>query len=77
MDDGSVRVYTILGEWDRDEALNIISNMTRLALSLEGKRAGERAVIPSAAGTEETTIECIEPLSDTIRQWITTIPTEL
>jgi len=77
MDDGSVRVYTVLGEWDRDEALNIISNKTRLALAIEGKRAGERAVIPSASGTEETTIESIAVLSDEIRQWINTIPTEL
>lgn len=77
MDDGSMRVYTVLGEWDRDEALNIISNMTRLATAIEGKRVGERAVIPSVSGTEETTIENIEPLSEEIRQWITTIPTEL
>jgi len=77
MDDGAVRVYTVLGEWDRDEALNIISNLTRLAMALEGKRVGERAVIPSVSGTEETTIENIEPLSEEIRQWITTIPTEL
>ena len=38
--DGRREAYNILGEWDRDEALNIISSSTRLALALNGHSVG-------------------------------------
>ena len=71
------RTYTILGEWDRDETLNIISCRTRMALALEGKRAGEQTTIPILGGEAIATILAVHPLSDTIRQWINTPPEEL
>jgi transcription elongation GreA/GreB family factor len=76
MGDGSSRSYTILGEWDRDEQLNIISNKTRLALSLEGKAAGDEVSIPAVGGEEAARIEAVLPLDDTIRNWISAIPQE-
>ena len=76
MADGSSRTYTILGEWDRDEHLNIISNKTRMALCLEGKTAGDTVKIPSATGEEEARIEAVQPLSETILQWIKSTPEE-
>ncbi len=76
MADGSSRSYTILGEWDRDEGLNIISNKTRLALCLEGKAAGDSARIPSTSGEEEVLVETILPLSDAIAEWIRSTPVE-
>jgi transcription elongation GreA/GreB family factor len=74
--DGSLRIYTILGEWDRDERLNIISSKTRLAQNLEGKACGDTAVLPNPAGDETAQIEEIRPLDETIREWIRTPPEE-
>jgi len=71
-DEGEERTYTILGEWDRDEQLNIISNRTRMAQALEGKRAGDKVTIPVVGGEAPATILAIHPLSEVIRQWITT-----
>ncbi len=76
-EDGALRSFTILGEWDRDEELNIISSQTRLALNLTGKAVGETVMMPSAQGEEPAQIEAIEPLSETIRTWIKTQPGEL
>ena len=76
LEDGSARTYTILGEWDRDEALNIISCQTRMALALEGKRPGESAVIPVPGGEAAATVESVVALGEDIRQWINTQPEE-
>ena len=76
MQDGSRRTYTILGEWDRDEHLNIISNKTRLALCLDGKAAGDAVMIPSASGEESARIEAVRALGETVRAWIKTQPGE-
>ena len=77
MDDGAMRTYTILGEWDRDEALNIISCRTRMALALEGKRAGETANIPVPDGEATAKVDAVEPLNETIHQWINSPPEEV
>jgi transcription elongation GreA/GreB family factor len=74
--DGSGRSYTILGEWDSDEHLSIISNMTRMAQCLGGRTAGETVMIPGPNGEEEALVEAILPLSDVIRAWINAQPTE-
>jgi len=74
---GDERTYTILGEWDRDEQLDIISCRTRMALALEGKRVAETATIPVLGGESSATILAVHPLSETIHQWINTPPEEL
>ncbi|HRR34996.1 MAG TPA: GreA/GreB family elongation factor [Kiritimatiellia bacterium] len=74
MADGSRRTYTVLGEWDRDERLNIISNRTRLAQNLEGKAVGDTVAVPSPAGDETACIDAIRPLDETIRAWINSTP---
>lgn len=74
--DGTRRTYTILGEWDRDETLNIISSKTRMAVCLDGKAVGETVMIPCPAGEEPAQIEAVLPLDETIRKWITTPPAE-
>ena len=76
MPDGSRRTYTILGEWDRDENLNIISNKTRMALCLDGKSAGDAVMIPSVNGEDPAQIEAVLPLDETIRTWIKSNPGE-
>ena len=77
MADGSQRTYTILGEWDRDEQLNIISNKTRLAQNLEGKAVGDNATVPSPTGDETAQIEAILPLGEPVREWIRAVPEEM
>ncbi len=67
--------YTILGELDRDEALNIISCRSRLATSLIGHKAGETVELPDEKGTIVATISAIEPLNDEIKAWLAQIPT--
>ena len=74
--DGSLRTYTILGEWDRDEHLNIISNKTRLALNLEGRVLGNEVSLPCPTGDETAHIVAIQPLDEAVRTWIKTIPEE-
>jgi transcription elongation GreA/GreB family factor len=76
MTDGSLRTYTILGEWDRDEQLNIVSCKTRMALCLDGKTVGESVMLPGATGEEPALIEAIRPLDETILKWIKTLPGE-
>jgi transcription elongation GreA/GreB family factor len=68
--DGASEEYALLGEWDRDEQLNIISSNSRLAKALRGHRAGERAKVPTEQGEEDVTISQIGVLSPEIRAWI-------
>ena len=67
---GANTTYTILGEWDRDEQLNIISCRSKLALSLESRAVGERLMIPAEGGEQLVTISAISPLSDEVKAWI-------
>lgn len=68
--DGHEETFSILGAWDRDEALNIISSDSRMAIALRGHRKGSKVVVPSEAGEVPCTVADILPLSDTIRNWI-------
>jgi transcription elongation GreA/GreB family factor len=69
--DGSRARYCILGEWDRDEGLNIISSLSQLAKQLEGLRPGERAELPGgAAGNERCEVVSVEGLRDGVMAWL-------
>ncbi len=68
--DSRVLQFHILGEWDRDEALGIISNRSRMAQCLDGKRVGESATVPGETGDESVTVTAIEPLTPEVRAWI-------
>jgi len=72
--EGLDRHCVILGEWDRDEALDIVSCRSRLALAFIDKTAGSVVQIPMVGGEESATITSIEPLDETIRTWIKTVP---
>ena len=74
--DSTEETYSILGEWDYDEKLNIISNITRLAKALENARVGDTVTIPRLDGEVPATIKEIAPLSEAVRNWIHTIPAE-
>lgn len=63
---GSSETYYILGVWDQDETLSIISSETRLAKALMGHKAGEHVVIPAG----ECVVQAILPLTEAVRAWI-------
>lgn len=68
---GSTLRYTILGEWDNDLDRGIISNKTRLAQNLLGKKPGDEAEISNAEGiTSIAKVVAIESLSDELREWV-------
>ena len=68
--DGRTGHFCILGEWDRDEALGIISCKSRMAQCLEGCKPGGSMQIPGEQGDESVMVVAIEPLSPAIREWI-------
>ena len=68
--------YCILGEWDRDESLGIISNRSKLAEALMDHVAGDEVTIPSAAGDERCRIESVGGLPDELKAWIMGSPSQ-
>ncbi len=63
---GAVETYFILGVWDQDETLSIISSETRLAKALMGHSAGDKVEIPAG----ECEIKSILELPESVRLWI-------
>ena len=63
---GTTETFFILGVWDQDEDLSIISSETRLAKALIGHVAGDKVEIPAG----ECEIKAVLPLSEAIRHWI-------
>lgn len=69
--DGHEETYHILGEWDHDDALHIISSMTRLAKAVAGHKAGDELEVPSGdAGTAKCRILSVGPLPQEIVDWM-------
>ena len=68
--DGHTSTYHILGEWDSDLPLGIISSRSRMAECLIGHDAREKVMIPKDDGNmEEVFIASVQPLSRTILDW--------
>ena len=63
---GAVETYYILGVWDQDETLSIISSETRLAKALKGHAVGDKVEIPAG----ECAITAIHALPEAIKLWI-------
>jgi len=69
--DGSAKVYTVLGEWDNDLERGILSNRTKLAQNMLGKKPGDTFELSDAEGHVTTaTVEVVSALSDEMREWI-------
>jgi len=64
--DGGTETYYILGAWDQNEELSIISSETRLAKALIGHKAGDHIEIPAG----ECELKAILPLPDVVKNWI-------
>ncbi len=67
---GRRETYTILGEWDSDESLGIISCQSRLAEALRGHGPGEQVVIPDETGQATVTLLEVAGLPPEIKAWI-------
>ncbi|MFC1461053.1 GreA/GreB family elongation factor [Verrucomicrobiota bacterium] len=68
--DGSTERYTILGEWDNDGKLGIISSASKLAQILQGHKTGEEVLIPTETGQTPCIISDISALPDEIKAWL-------
>ena len=67
--EGAVEHHCILGEWDRDEALGIIPNRSKLAEALDGHVVGDTVALPTEHGEENCEITAVAALPDGIKAW--------
>ncbi|NQU40716.1 MAG: hypothetical protein HQ523_12250 [Lentisphaerae bacterium] len=75
--DGVEQRLTIIGEWDRDEALGIVGAGSGVAESLYGKRPGDTITLPETIEVGERRIPAgicrivrITPLDEDVRAWM-------
>jgi transcription elongation GreA/GreB family factor len=69
-EDNHSETYNILGEWDSDIALGIISVRSKLATALLGHVVGDKVIIPSEDESEvEVSVSSIQPLPRKILDW--------
>jgi transcription elongation GreA/GreB family factor len=69
--DGTSETYYILGEWDQDEKLHIISSQAGMAKALSGAKAGDKIRVPTSSGVSaEVTVTAVTPLPEHIIEWV-------
>ena len=69
--DGVEKTYAILGEWDNEPSLNVISSKTKIAANLLGRKAGDAVELADAEGRAiAATVARVEPLSEELKTWI-------
>lgn len=68
--DGRVERFRILGEWDRDEDLNIISSLSQVAKQLEGRHVGDTVELPGTVGQDRCEVVAVEPLGPEVQAWL-------
>jgi len=71
-DTGKTETYYLLGEWDSDETLNIVSIGSGLARAFAGHPAGTEVSIPSEDGEIQCTMTKVMPLPESVVKWIGT-----
>ena len=65
------RTYHVLGEWDNDTELGVLSSKARLAQNMLGKKTGDEFELPGADGaTQFARVVQIMPLPAEIRDWM-------
>ena len=68
---GEEKAWTVLGEWDNDLPMGIISSKTRVAQNMLGKKVGDSFELPDAeGGVSFAEIREIRPLGDDVREWM-------
>jgi transcription elongation GreA/GreB family factor len=69
--DGSKDTFTILGDWDQDPALHIISCQSGLGKRLEGLKEGDPVAVPDEEGKDrEAKVLAIRSLPLEIKEWV-------
>jgi transcription elongation GreA/GreB family factor len=69
--DGNRESYYILGEWDQDETLNIISSQTGMAKAIIGAKPGDKVNVPTSSGIAvEAEVSAVTALPEHIKAWI-------
>ena len=69
--DGGEKRFVVLGEWDNEPSLGIISSGTRLAANLLGKKPGDAVELTDADGNAVAAkVERVEALTDELKAWI-------
>jgi len=76
-DDGREDRYSILGVWDRDEALGIISCESKLAQALDGHVPGDEVIIPTEHGDAKVRLVEVHRLSEAVKAWLQEVPETL
>ena len=69
MPDGTVQEFNILGEWDRDEALHIVSSSSKISSTLQGHIAGDEIGLPGMEAGTVAKILLVGPLPSDVQQW--------
>ncbi len=69
-EDGALERRAILGEWDHNEKLGVISSSSALAELLAGKKPGDEVTIPGETDNVRCVIAEVSPLPEEIREWI-------
>ena len=65
------RTWTVLGEWDNDVELGILSSKAKVAQNMMWHKVGDSFELPDAEGNKTSaTIKEIRPVSDDIREWM-------
>ena len=69
--DGAERTYVVLGEWDNEPSLNVISSKTKIASNLLGRKAGDPVELADADGNAlAATVVRVEALTEELKAWI-------
>lgn len=69
--DGTELVYHVLGEWDSDHSIGIVSSRSRLAQQIRGRKVNEEVEVPSETGQlTPCRILSISPLPEDIQAWV-------
>lgn len=69
--DGQHERWYILGEWDQNEELNIISCNAGMARALSGAAPGQTVSVPTTSGTKTpATVRDVTGLPDTVQRWL-------
>lgn len=70
------KIYSILGEWDNNFELGIISAKTKLAQNMLGKKVGDQFELPGEGQVVFGKVIEILPLSEPVKDWMK-IPAEI
>ena len=65
------KVWHVLGEWDNDVEMGILSSKAKVAQNMMGKRPGDTFELPDAeGGVSFATVREIKPLPAEVREWM-------